>query len=68
MCNHMYYIANCGSWHDINRAAAFVKQCGGTVRSKYWDENTGGVAYVSFDVDKEDEVPVIKALGLENCY
>jgi hypothetical protein len=68
MWNHRYYIVNCGSWHDVNRAAAFVRQCGGEVRSRMWDGNIGGVAYVSFDVDKENEVSVIKLLGEENCY
>ena len=66
--NHRYYISNCSSLSDLEVAAKIVRGSGGRVVNKYWNSIPGGIAYISFDVRRDNELEVIEALGMDNCY
>ena len=66
--NHRYYISNCSSLSDLEVAAKVVRSTGAKVVNKFWNSVPGGVAYISFDINKEKELEVIESLGRDNCY
>lgn len=66
--NHRYYIANCSSLSDLEVAGKVVRGSGARVINKYWNGLPGGIAYISFDVNREKELEVIESLGRDNCY